>query len=179
MSLQRLGPLLVLGLAMNLILGCGGGESSRLVARLPLDDAAELVPGDSGATIDHDVTHDGGGAFRFYSRGIHKVAVVEFPITKLRADSLKVTLMARTEALERPFTIELILYDSEGDGRFLTYEVLRMHRTLDWYPVTFGFQLGEKEQPVRGRLSVIVPAGVVWIDDIAVWDGEASEMSLE
>jgi hypothetical protein len=175
MTLYQRVALIAFGAFVITMAGCGGEAKPHLVQHIPLDDLTELMSGDSGATIDHEVTHDGGGAFHVYSRGMQKIAVVEVLLNELQNDHLTVTLMAKNEALERPFTLEVALIGVDGDGRFLTYPVSGQHRTLDWYPVSASFAFKENETPVKARISLMIPAGVLWIDELKIWDGDGPE----
>ncbi len=177
MSVYQRVVLVAFGALVILTAGCEGEAKPILVQHIPLDDQTELIPGNSGATIGGDITHDGGGAFHLYSRELQKVAVVEVLLPELQNDHLTVTLMAKNEALERPFTLEVALFGADGDGRFLTYPVTGQHRTLDWYPVSASFAFMENEIPVKARISLMIPPGVLWIDELKIWDGGSPEVA--
>ncbi len=161
--------------ALFLAAGCGGGSSSRELARTGLDLPSDLPEGSQGV-IAADFVHEGEGSFHVFATERIKVPFMDCAVADVVGDSLTVTLWARTEIMQRAVRLEMYVEGEEGDPRIAQQVMPDVRRTLEWTRFAFAFPVPDGESPRRVRLSVLIPEpGKLWLDDVAIWDGAPPE----
>jgi len=160
--------------SLTLAFGCGG-DVSREIARSGFDVETEIWADAPTVAVDDVAPHEGAGSLNVFADGRLRVPFMDAPVSDVVGDSLTVTLWARTEVMQRPVILEMILDRAEGDPRLVQVSLERVERTTPWSFVQAAFDVLPDETPTRVRLALVVPEpGRIWIDDVTVWDGVAA-----
>lgn len=165
---KRVAATLTVLAVITLVTGCGG-DAAREVAHLDFE-TSELIP--DGATLDTEFVHGGETSFYVFAEELILLPLLDVEPAAITGDSLTVTVWTRTEVMQRPVSLQLVIETADGEARIVSLHMEDVHRTSEWTERRIAAALLPDEAPTRLKLGVHIPfPGKLWLDDLTLWDG--------